>query len=157
LEQEGVDTRLLLTDPVTCTTLALVALTAEGDPHFTFEVSAYAQLRLADLDATVLTATRVLEVGSVSLAHEPIRSTTLAAVDTAHSVGVICAYDVNWRPALWPDPEAGLGLVRQPLDQGDICKMNLAELRLLTGCADLREGIMHTRLIGRRILAPHVR
>lgn len=141
LEREGVDTRWLLTDPASFTTLALVALTSEGEPHFTFAVGAHAQLQPSELDTDALEATRILHSGSVSLAHEPIRSTTLAALHAVRTAGVLCSYDVNWRAALWPDQQAGLELVRQPLDQVDICKMNLAELRLLTGCADEREGI----------------
>jgi fructokinase len=141
LEREGVSTRFLLTDAAASTTLALVALTSEGEPRFTFAVGAHAHLAPADLDIDALVAARVLHVGSVSLAHEPIRAATFAALETAHRAGVICTYDVNWRPALWPDQNAGLALARQPLQQVDICKMNLAELRLLTGCEDAREGI----------------
>jgi fructokinase len=141
LEQEGVDTRFLLTELESFTTLALVALTSEGEPHFTFAVGAHAQLRPSDLDTAALAQTRILHMGSVSLAHEPIRSTTLAALEAARAAGVMCSYDINWRPALWPDQQAGLALIRQPLSHIDICKMNLAELRLLTGYEDVREGI----------------
>ncbi len=141
LKAEGVSTQFLLTDAAAPTTLALVALSPDGEPRFTFAVGAHARLEPSDLDPAALAGTRVLHVGSVSLAHEPIRSATLAALATARSAGVICTYDVNWRPALWPDLAAGLALARQPLHQVDICKMNLAELRLLTGCEDAREGL----------------
>ncbi|HEY7123632.1 MAG TPA: carbohydrate kinase [Ktedonobacterales bacterium] len=141
LEQEGVATQYLLTEPASFTTLALVALTSEGEPHFTFAVGAHAELRPSDLDSTAFANTRVLHIGSVSLAHEPMRSTTLAALKLARNAGAICSYDVNWRPALWPDAKAGLALAREPLGQVDICKMNLAELRLLTGQEDAREGL----------------
>lgn len=141
LEQEGVATEFLLTEPASFTTLALVALTSDGEPRFTFAVGAHAQLRPADLDAAAFASARILHIGSVSLAHEPVRSATLAALTLARTAGAICSYDVNWRPALWPAAAAGLALARVPLAQVDICKMNVAELRLLTGQGDARAGL----------------
>jgi fructokinase len=128
--------------PASFTTLALVALTSEGEPHCTFAVGAHAQLRPSDLDSAAFAHTRILHIGSVSLAHEPVRATTLAALKLARTAGAICSYAVNWRPALWPDAQTGLTLAREPLEQVDICKMNLAELRLLTGQEDAREGLV---------------
>jgi len=141
LKQEGVSTQFLLTDPASCTTLALAALTSEGEARFTFAVGAHAQLSLAELNTAALAETRILHIGSVSLAHEPVRTTTLSALAAARRAGLICTYDVNWRPALWPDQAAGLAQARQPLGQVDICKMNLAELRMLTGHEEASEGL----------------
>ncbi len=137
LAQEGVETRGMLEDPTHLTTIALVALAANGDPHFAFFAGAHTQLTVDDLDRGLLAEARIVHGGSVSLAQEPVRAATLAAWHYAHEQGALCSYDVNWRPALWPDAAQGLAIVRQPLTWADIVKMNAAELRLLTGQEDL--------------------
>jgi fructokinase len=137
LEREGIETRGLVDDPQQMTTLAAVALSATGEPHFAFFAGAHALLSVNDLDRGLLAQARIVHGGSVALAHEPARSATLAAWEIARAAGALCAYDVNWRPALWPDVEAGLAQARLPLAFADVVKLNAAELRLLTGIADL--------------------
>lgn len=141
LVAEGVATTNLIDDPDHCTTLAFVALDATGDPHFTFAAGAHTTLRLAEIDQTMVRDARIVHAGSVALAHEPVRTTTHAVLTQARVAGAICSYDVNWRPALWVDPIAGLALAREPLAMVDICKMNGAELRLLTGERDPAAGL----------------
>lgn len=143
LTAEGVATTNLIDDPDHCTTLALVALDDAGDPHFTFAAGAHTTLRIAEIDPIMLRQARIVHAGSVALAHEPVRATTLAALAIARDAGAICSYDVNWRPALWSDPAAGLAQAQVPLAMVDICKMNAVELQLLTGITDLMTGIAH--------------
>ena len=140
LEREGVLTTGLWDDDA-MTTLALVSLSADGDPHFAFAPGAHTRLLPGDVADDLLRDTLFFSCGSVSLAQEPVRGTTLDALTRAHEMGVICAYDVNWRPFLWLDAANGLLLAAQPLATVDICKMNGAELRLLTGEADPERGL----------------
>lgn len=133
---EGVDARYLVDDAEALTTLALVSLTASGDPHFAFYAGAHTQLQPSDIPLDVIQQARIFQCGSVMLAHEPARTTMVTALQQARAAGVICAYDVNWRPTLWPDAAQGLALAAQPLAWADICKMNATELRLLTNVTD---------------------
>lgn len=142
LQREGVDVRGLRDDPQQLTTVAFVSLSDGGEPHFAFFAGAHTALRVADLDLAVLYEARIVHGGSVALAHEPVRSATLAAWQIAHEHGALCSYDVNWRPMLWPDVAAGLAIARQPLAFADIVKMNAAELRLLSGLDDLHAGFL---------------
>lgn len=141
LAHEGVDTRGLMEDPRQLTTLAAVALSATGDPHFAFFAGAHANLMPEELDGDLIRAARIVHGGSLALAHEPGRLATLAAWEIARSAGAICSYDVNWRPALWPDAAAGLAQARLPLAFADVVKLNAAELRLLTGHDDPAAGL----------------
>jgi fructokinase len=141
LEREGVETRGLVDDPQQLTTLAAVALSATGDPHFAFFAGAHANLTTDDMDRDLLQSARIVHGGSVMLAHEPARAAMLAAWQMAHDAGAICSYDVNWRPALWPDLAAGLEQMRIPLALADVVKMNAVELRLLTGIGDPRTAL----------------
>lgn len=141
LQTEGVEVRGLLDDPERFTTLAFAVLSAMGEPQFDFFVGAHANLQIGDLDSALLQEARIVHGGSVTLVQEPARSTTLAAWQIGHDGGAICSYDVNWRPRLWPDAAEGLLIVKQPLRLVDIVKMNAAELTLLTGREDIRQGL----------------
>ncbi len=140
LEREGVVTRGLVDDARQLTTLAAVALSAGGDPHFAFFAGAHANLTADELDRALLRSARIVHGGSVMLAHEPARSAMLAAWQIARQTGAICAYDVNWRPALWPDHAAGLA-GDLPLELCDVVKMNDSEARLLTGLDEPQEAL----------------
>lgn len=137
LDAEGVDTSHLLTDPKQRTTLALVSLSDTGDPHFAIYLAASANLRPADLDESLFANAQVFHFSSVSLAREPSRSATFEALRLAKQHGVLCTYDVNWRPAVWPDPEQGKAIIKQPIPQTDLLKLSAEELHLITGIADV--------------------
>ncbi len=141
LQAEGVDTSHLATDPEYRTTMALVSLSDTGDPHFAIYLAASAQLQPADLDETLFADAQVFHFSSVSLAREPSRSATLEALRLAKQHGVLCSYDVNWRPAIWPDPAAGKAIIKQPIPQIDLLKLSADELRLITGVADVRAAL----------------
>lgn len=142
LAQAGVETRNLLDDARLPTTLAFVSLSEGGETHFAFYPGAHTNLTPDDLDLDLIRSARIFHCGSVSLAHEPVRSATLAGLRAAHEAGVVCSYDVNWRPALWKDAATGLELARQPLELADIVKLNASELRLLTGDADVERALL---------------
>jgi fructokinase len=140
LEAEGVDTRNLIEDASLLTTLAFVSLSDRGDPAFAFFQGAHTNLTPADLDADLIRGARVFHFGSVSLVNEPARSATLEALRIAKAASVICSYDINWRPALWPSRNPSIA--KGPLAQVDIIKMNEGELELVTGEADVRTGLL---------------
>jgi fructokinase len=141
LAREGVATRGLVDDPRQLTTVAAVALAATGEPHFAFFAGAHANLTPEELDGDLLRTARIVHGGSLALAHEPARSATLAAWEIARTAGAMCSYDVNWRPALWPDAVAGLAQARLPLAFAEVVKLNAAELHLLTGQDDPAAGL----------------
>ena len=143
LRQEGVDTTGVLTDPEALTTLALVALSAQGDPHFAFAAGAHTRLTPEEVPQDLIRAARIVQFGSVSLAHEPVRTATLFAQRLAYEVGSIVVYDVNWRPFLYQNRprEEALATLREPLPWCHVVKLNAGELRLLTDCDAVVPGL----------------
>ncbi|MFN2195884.1 MAG: PfkB family carbohydrate kinase [Anaerolineales bacterium] len=137
LEQEGVVTRGMRRDPQARTTLAFIAM---PDPHhaeFVFyrNPGADLQLRAAELDHALLGSARALHCGSLSLVAEPARTASFTAVGLARQAGALISFDVNFRPSLWPAPEAALEQIQALIPQVDVLKVNEIELRLL-GSAD---------------------
>lgn len=133
------------------TTLAFVSLDDRGERTFSFarKPGADTCLRTEELDREVLTHTRVLHVGSLSLTDEPARSATFAAVEQAAAAGAVISYDPNYRAALWPDRETAAAQMRAMVPYVDVMKLSDEETELLTGAADPAEAA--ARLLARGV------
>ena len=135
LEKEGVDTRGLMTDENSFTTLAFVNLSESGERSFSFarKPGADTQLTASQLDRGLLRNTEILHVGSLSMTHEPARSATLYAISEARGAGAVISYDPNYRPLLWDSPQAASRGMRALLPYVDIMKCSDDELEVVTG------------------------
>ncbi len=135
LAQEGVEVRGLRFDAGARTTMAFIAQPDEHTAEFVFYRNPGADmlLRPDELDLDLLRSARALHVGSISLIAEPSRSATLAAVAEARQAGALISFDVNYRPSLWPGPEAAVEAIMALMAQADVLKVNEAEMALLAG------------------------
>ncbi|MCD7755321.1 MAG: carbohydrate kinase [Firmicutes bacterium] len=142
LAANHVDVSGLVTDPVQHTTLAVVALDAQGERNFSFyrDPSADVNLQKGEISLEQMKNTRFLHFGSVSLTSEPARSATLYAAKTAKAQGAIISYDPNYRASLWPEEALAVKRMREPLPLVDVLKVSDEELPLMTGSADLEVG-----------------
>lgn len=142
LENHGIDIEGLVFDPATFTTLAFVALGPGGERQFSFarKPGADTQLTVKELRSDIAAAGRILHFGSLSLTHEPMRTTTFAAIQAARRQGRIISYDPNYRPLLWPSPEAAAEQMLAGLKFADLVKVSDEEIKLLAGTADPQEA-----------------
>lgn len=144
LARSGVETKGMRTDNSQHTTLAFVTLASGGERTFSFcrNPGADTQLAESDLDESILDATKILHVGSLSLTHEPARSATLAAIARVKKSGGIISYDPNWRAPLWSDRVCGIEAMKSLFQYADIVKVSDEELSLLFGIdAHNEEGL----------------
>lgn len=142
LKSEGVDTRSLLTDDEGFTTLAFVALGEGGEREFSFYRRHSADLRLREdeLDGNLLTDTKILHAGTLSLTAEPSRGATLRAVRTARDAGAIISCDVNYRASLWDSADSFRARSRELLRYVDLLKTSAEEAEVLTGLRDCKRA-----------------
>lgn len=141
LARENVDTRGLMSDPDARTTLAFIAQPDHNNEYIFYRnPGADQRLRPDELDRSLLTATRALHVGSISLTDEPARSATLEAVRIVRERKVLVSFDVNYRPALWRSPAEALTQIAALLPQADLLKVNEQESELLTNVADIEKA-----------------
>ena len=138
LEEQGIDTTGLISDPDAFTTLAFVALSPDGEREFSFARKPGADTRITEdeLARDVIAASRVFHVGSLSLTDEPARSATLAALEIAHEEGCTLSYDPNYRANLWPSVDVAIEQMRAVVPQMDLMKLSDEECALLTGFDD---------------------
>ena len=149
LEQSGIDTRGLVTDPSVFTTLAFVTFDARGDRSFSFARKPGADIRLKreELDLSLIDQARVFHFGTLSLTDEPARAATRAAVAHARERGKCITFDPNLRKPLWSSLEQARTEILWGLGQADVVKISEDEVDFLWSCGP-EEG-------ARRLLEEH--
>lgn len=154
LDENGVDTTGMRTDPAEHTTLAVVSVDAGGERSFSFyrDPSADVNLKPEEIPEALLKETRVLHFGSVSLTAEPARSATLYAAKTARENGCLVSYDPNYRASLWHSEEEAVAQMKAALPMCDILKISDEELPLLTGTTDPEIGSRMLSELGIRLI-----
>ncbi len=143
LEACGTDTSGMQSAAHRHTTLAFVSLGEGGERQFSFcrNPGADTAFSIDGPVAALVSGSRFLHVGSLSLTEEPARSSTFTAVAEAKRSGGFVSYDPNWREALWPSLQAGLEAMRSLLPYADVVKVSESELTLLTGAAPDPAGL----------------
>jgi 5-dehydro-2-deoxygluconokinase len=128
LEREGVDGRFLATDPYWLTPPTF----CEVWPPDRFPITFYRkptapdwQLSPDDFDADEVANAPLLYATGTGLAQSPSRETTLEALRTHRGTTI---FDLDWRPALWDEPDAYPALAAQAVASSDVVIGNEAEV-----------------------------
>ncbi len=131
----GVDTSGVIESEDVFTTLAFVALAANGERTFSFarKPGADTCYRADELPRELLQNTKIFHTGSLSLTAEPVRSATYEAIDIARKAGAVITYDPNYRASLWNGKDEAVRFMRSLIATADIMKVSDEELPLLTG------------------------
>ncbi len=137
LEGIGVDTRGLIRDSGSFTTLAFVTLDAAGDRSFSFarKPGADTLLRTEEVRLDLIDEAKLFHFGTLSLTDEPSRSATQYALAHAKAQGKLVSFDPNLRRPLWRSAEAARGQMLWGLAQADIVKLSDEETAFLWQCA----------------------
>lgn len=124
------------------TTLAFVALSAEGERSFSFarKPGADTCLNVSELREDLIESAKIFHIGSLSLTAEPVKSTTLKALEVAKEAGCIISYDPNYRAPLWESKEAAIREMRSVIPFVDVMKLSDEETELLTGITKPEEA-----------------
>jgi fructokinase len=150
LAREGVDVSGVGTHRTARTGVTFVAVGPAGERSFTFYRHPSADMLVApvDVDTRLLARSRVFHFGSSTLAREPARSATLAALADAGEAGCLISCDPNWRPHLWADPSEAPALIRQTLAECDVVKISDDEIVPLFGTTDGEAAARAMRELG---------
>lgn len=105
LEESGVDTRFVGTDPKYRTALVFAALFPPADSRILFyrDPCADTEVRIEDVDVDVVADAELLVVTGTALARSPMRETVLHLMRERRRRGKRNVMDVDYRPVLWRD------------------------------------------------------
>jgi 5-dehydro-2-deoxygluconokinase len=131
----GVDDCFVGTDPDLRTPLVFCEL----HPPDHFPLLFYRQptapdinLRLELLDLDAIQQARVFWTTGTGLSDEPSRTATLGALE-ARGRGGITIHDLDYRPSLWPEPDAAAAYQRCALRHATVAIGNLTEASVAVG------------------------
>ncbi len=135
LEDAGIGTKGILTDPEVFTTLAFVSLDASGNRDFSFARKPGADTCLCtkEIDERLIADAKVFHFGTLSLTDEPAASATRRAVELAKKHGLLISLDPNLRRPLWKREEDARAAIEWSLHQADIVKISDEEIDWLWG------------------------
>jgi fructokinase len=141
LQKAGVDTRFVRRTDTAKTALAFVALDDRGERSFSFYRPPAADLAFApaDFDDACFNDLGAFHACSNSLCGTPSAEATIDGMRRARAAGAIVSFDLNLRPALWPNGVDPLPLLWQALALADLVKLSAEELDYLAraeGSAD---------------------
>ncbi|HOF86773.1 MAG TPA: PfkB family carbohydrate kinase [Armatimonadota bacterium] len=150
LGERGVDIGGLRASADAHTTLAFVALRADGEREFIFYRNPGADMLYGpdDLDEGRIAESRILHHGSISFISEANRAATLRAVEIARRQGALISYDPNLRLNLWPSADAARAGIALGLPTADLLKISEEELAFITGETEIAAGMALLRAQG---------
>ncbi|MDN4594627.1 5-dehydro-2-deoxygluconokinase [Polycladomyces subterraneus] len=130
LQQEGVDTGMVRTDPVYPTGLAFAAPQPPQDSEVLFyrKPCADANVSIHDLDLNQLHQAKILVVACTALAVPAGREAALAALEANRDSGGVNVLDLDWRPMFWNYEEEARLYYRLALRMADVVLANEPEL-----------------------------
>lgn len=143
LEDLAINTEGLLLDDVYHTTLALVHTDENGDRDFSFyrDPGADVMLTADEVDPELLKRAKIFHYGTLSMTHDGVRAATQKAIEIAKADGQLLSFDPNYREPLWKTADMAKEQISYGLSQCDILKISEEELELMTGIADIDEGV----------------
>ena len=150
LLREGVDVSGVGIHRNARTGVTFVAVGPAGQRSFTFYRHPSADMLVApvDVDGAAIGRARVFHFGSSTLAREPARSATLAALAEAREAGCMVSCDPNFRPHLWDTPAEAPALIRQTLAEASVAKVSDDEIAPLCGTTDPEAAARMIRELG---------
>lgn len=142
LENNSIDSSGFVLSDDYFTTLAFVDVKPNGDREFSFARNhgADKMLENSEVPLDLIRSCGILHIGSVSLTDEPVRSTTLFAVQKAKETGCVISYDPNYRASLWKDEKIAKIQMRGMLKYADLVKISDEETELLTDEPDFEKA-----------------
>jgi fructokinase len=114
------------------TMVACVALPSPAQPEFVLFEGANAELSVDDIDVGYIESSKVVAFGSITLAYSS-REAVLHAAQMALRAGCKVVFDVNLRPAIWPDMDVARERILEAIALASVVKFNEEEARFLFG------------------------
>lgn len=143
LQSFGIETTYVRRTEEANTSLAFVALKADGNREFSFYRKPGADMLYdaGNVEESWFEGAFALHFCSVSLGDFPMKEAHRRAAMCARNKGAIISFDPNLRRNLWSSDEALLAAVKEFLPLADILKVSDEEIAFITGKQEITEAL----------------
>jgi fructokinase len=154
LSELGIDTSGIIRDKDRLTSLAFIRTGETGNRSYSFYRSDTADknLHYSEINKHLIDGCKILHFGALLLGSEPSRSAITNAVEYAKEQGKIISYALNYREALWNDPDEAAIAMRSVLGFVDILKVSEEELEILSDSSNLLPSIYKLMKYGIKVM-----
>jgi len=148
LETMGVNTSLIIKDPLHFTTLAFVSLMNDGERDFYFNRGADKELAIDDLSTIHLKDFQIVHFGSATaFLPGPLQSTYIELLKKAKQAGCLISFDPNYRHLLFQNNSASFISQCGPfIESCHFFKLSDEEALFITGTETITEAANALRL-----------
>lgn len=142
LAKSGVDIRGLKFTEKARTTLVFVSNTKTGEREFEFFRHPGADMMLSpeDIEESLIAEAEIFHFGSISMSGKPSLDATLKCLEYSKRYNLVISFDPNLRPHVWEDLKQAKERITEGIKQSQLVRMNIDELKFLTGESDVRKG-----------------
>ncbi|MCT8137130.1 carbohydrate kinase [Anaerobacillus sp. CMMVII] len=155
LDDESVDTNMLLLSDEAPTTIAFVSLQANGERDFVFNRGADQHLTYEEIDRKKVKEGVILHFGSATaLLNDPFQSTYIQLLEDAKENHSFVSFDPNFRSGLWEGREEEfVSLSKKCISMADFVKVSEEELELITQTSNKNEALQILHQLGAKLIA----
>lgn len=154
MENQEVDTTMLVKDTMAPTTLAFVSRKVDGERDFNFNRGADALLTYNELDLEKIKSAKVIHFGSATALLEGLlRETYFKVMEVAKENEIYISFDPNYRSDLWKGRlEEFIILSKRAISNSDFVKVSEEELALITQSSNQSESVRVLHELGAKVV-----
>lgn len=133
LKTNKINTKGVVIDNETFTTLAFVTIDKNGDRNFAFarKPGADTRLKYEEIDLSIIDKCQVFHFGTLSLTSNPSKVATKKLINYAKKKNKLISFDPNLRKPLWSNLEDAKKAMLYGLQHSDIVKISDEEVKFL--------------------------
>lgn len=135
LKENKINTKGIIKDDDSFTTLAFVTFDDKGDRSFSFsrKPGADTRLKFDEINLSLIDKCNVFHFGTLSLTNNPIKTATKRLVAYAKKQNKLISFDPNLRKPLWNNINDAKSAMIYGLKNADIVKISDDEVKFLFG------------------------
>ncbi len=141
IEESGVDSQFITSDPLEPTSIVLVSRTA-GTPDFVAYRHADCLLTPDQLPDSLLAQVQLFHTTCFALSRQPAQDTIVDAAKRAKAAGCQVTIDTNYAPSIWPDRQQAWRVLADYCSAGALVKISEDDAERLYGEPQTPERIL---------------
>lgn len=141
IEESGVDSQFITSDPLEPTSIVLVSRTA-GTPDFVAYRHADCQITPSQLPDSLLAQAQLFHTTCFALSQQPAQDTIVDAAKRAQAAGCQVTIDANYAPTIWPDRDQAWRVLNDYCSAGALVKLSEDDAARLYGEIHSTERIL---------------
>ncbi|GAB3957065.1 carbohydrate kinase [Spirosoma harenae] len=141
IEESGVDTQFITSDPLEPTTIVVVSRTS-GTPDFVAYRHADCQLRSEQVPDSLLAQSQLFHTTCFALSRQPAQGVIIEASRRAKAAGCQITIDANYAPSIWPDRDQAWQVLTDYFAGGALVKASLDDIERLYGSPQNPEQVL---------------